>query len=113
MSDSAFRIHHGNSKRTAGSADAENPELAPLQNEVERLLLITEALWRLLKEKHGLEDQELVRLITAIDMEDGHLDGRKPVSPPRTCAKCGRVVGKLRVRCLFCNEPVALEPFQR
>ncbi len=36
-------------------------EVAELQGEVERLLLITEALWRILKEKHGLDENELVK----------------------------------------------------
>ena len=88
-------------------------EVAELQGEVERLLLITEALWRILKEKHGLEENELVKQITLIDLEDGKLDGRKPTAAPKPCPKCNRMLARNRPRCLFCGEPIAADPFQR
>ncbi|MEA3213808.1 MAG: hypothetical protein QOE70_6865 [Chthoniobacter sp.] len=84
-----------------------------LELQVERLLLITEALWRLLQEKHGFDENELVRMITMIDLEDGKLDGRKPASPPKPCPKCQRILSKNRPRCLFCGEPIAADPFER
>jgi hypothetical protein len=87
--------------------------ITELQGELERLLLITEALWRILKEQHGLDEKELVRQITMIDLEDGRLDGRKPAKPPQPCPKCQRPLGKHRARCLFCGEPIAADPFQR
>jgi len=102
------------SRETApGTTRSNEAELSELQGEVERLLLITEALWRILKEKHGLDDVELVRQITIIDMEDGRLDGRKPTAPPQPCPKCQRILGKHRQRCLFCGEPIAARPFDR
>lgn len=101
------------SRETAPPGRLRDGEIAELQGEVERLLLITEALWRILKEKHGLDDNELVKQITMIDIEDGKLDGRKPAKPPQPCPKCGRTLGKNRPRCLFCGEPIAADPFER
>ncbi len=102
------------SRESAAPAPRGNEsEITELQGEVERLLLITEALWRILQEKHGLEEKDLVREITRIDMEDGRLDGRKPATPPQPCPKCSRVLGKHRPRCLFCGEPIAARPFDR
>ena len=91
-------------------SDAETIEL---RREIERLLLITEGLWRILKEKHGLNESELIKQITMIDLEDGKLDGRVASSPPEPCPKCHRVLPKNRPRCIFCGEPVAVDPFQR
>ena len=88
-------------------------DAAEMRADIERLYFITEALWRILKEKHGLDDLEIVRQITAIDMEDGKLDGRKLKTPPQPCPKCGRVLGKQRTKCMYCGELIAVNPFER
>lgn len=87
--------------------------IARLSGDVERLYFITEALWRIIREKHGIDDQEIVRQIAAIDMEDGRLDGRKAPTPPQPCPKCNRVLAKQRTKCMFCGEFIALDPFDR
>ena len=88
-------------------------EVSELRTDVERLYIITEALWRILKEKHGREESDIIRQVTAIDMEDGRLDGRKAKAPPQPCPKCGRVLGKQRMKCLYCGELIATQPFDR
>ena len=88
-------------------------DVSEMRADIERLYFITEALWRILKEKHGLDDLEIVRQITAIDMEDGKLDGRKLKTPPQPCPKCGRVLGKQRTKCMYCGELIAVNPFER
>lgn len=98
---------------SARSKSASDGALADLEFEVERLRIVAEALWRILKEKHGLDDNELIRQITLIDLADGRLDGRVAPTPPAPCPKCQRTLGKNRPRCLFCGEPIAADPFQR
>ena len=88
-------------------------DLAEMRADIERLYFITEALWRILKEKNGLDDLEIVRQITAIDLEDGKLDGRKAKTPPQPCPKCGRVLGKQRTKCMYCGELIVVNPFER
>jgi hypothetical protein len=88
-------------------------DLAEIKGDIERLYFITEALWRILKEKHGLDDVEIVRQITAIDLEDGKLDNRKARTPPQPCPKCGRVLNKQRTKCMYCGELIAVNPFER
>ncbi|MGC3991856.1 MAG: hypothetical protein QM796_19610 [Chthoniobacteraceae bacterium] len=84
-----------------------------MKGQIERLLLITEALWKILKEQHGYQDEELIKQITLIDLADGALDGRKAPSPPGKCPHCQRTLIKHRPRCLYCGELVASDPFQR
>ena len=92
---------------------SDSAEIGQLRADVERLYFITEALWRILREKQGLGDQEIIRQIAAIDMEDGKLDGRKAATPPQPCPKCGRTLVKQRVKCMYCGEFIAVNPFER
>lgn len=84
-----------------------------MQAQVERLLIITEALWTILKEKHGLDEQELLRQMVQIDMRDGQLNGRVGATPPEPCPKCQRMVAKGSTRCMYCGEPLMMNPFAR
>jgi len=88
-------------------------EIEALRFDVERLLLITEALWSIAKEKLECSDADLIRRIADIDLEDGKLDGRKAKSPPRPCPHCQKILAKHRPRCLFCGKPIEMEPFER
>jgi hypothetical protein len=88
-------------------------EVSDLKNDVERLLLISEALWNIVRTKCELPEDELAREIHRLDLEDGQADLRKRPTPPRTCPKCGRVVTKKRAACTFCGAPLPIEPFER
>lgn len=88
-------------------------ELQQLRGEIDRLYFITEALWRILRDKHGLAEEEIVRQIAIIDMEDGKLDNRKAKTPPQPCPKCNRLLAKQRQKCMYCGELVAINPFDR
>jgi hypothetical protein len=84
-----------------------------MQQDIERLLIITEALWSLMKREHGYTDNELIRVVSEIDLRDGKLDGRVPPGPPRACPHCSRVLGRKRPFCLYCGKLVATSPFER
>lgn len=107
--DSSTSSHHPELTR----APVATGEIDELRDQVDHLYFITEALWRILKEKNGLDDNEIIRQITLIDMEDGKLDGRKAKSPPKPCPKCARIVGKQRIKCMYCGELIAANPFDR
>jgi hypothetical protein len=102
-------IARGNSS----GSERTRSEVHLLESEVERLLMITEALWSILQEKFGYDDQELVRRMVMIDMRDGKLDGKVAATAPKTCPKCNRTLFRHRPRCLYCGEPVAPGPFER
>ena len=77
---------------------------------LDRLALITEALWALLKEHTDLTDEELLDHVRAVDLSDGVLDGkvRRGALP---CPGCGRTLSKRNVQCLYCGAEVAQGPF--
>lgn len=101
------------SRNTRPSSNDTRTEVNLLESEVERLLMITEALWSILQEKFGYEDQELIKRMVMIDMRDGKLDGKVASSAPGKCPKCDRTLFKKRPRCLYCGEPIAADPFER
>jgi hypothetical protein len=101
------------SKTSSSPGEGTRAEVRLLESEVERLLMITEALWSILQEKFGYEEQELIKRMIMIDMRDGKLDGKVAASSPKKCPKCERTLFKKRPRCLYCGEPVATDPFER
>jgi hypothetical protein len=88
-------------------------DLDMLHYDIERLLMITEAIWSILKEKYNLEDSELVNRVIEIDQRDGRLDGRVAQGPPPACPKCGRTLERRRPYCLYCGQAIARDPFER
>jgi ribosomal protein S27AE len=81
--------------------------------DVEKLFMITEALWLILKEKHGYTDEHLASMIQEIDLRDGKLDGKVRKQPNPICPQCGRtLMGKHSV-CLYCGTAVVRDPFER
>ena len=98
---------------SSGTAAAAKSEVELLKMDVERLLMITEALWTILKDEFGYEDTELTELIKQIDQQDGHLDGRVAPSEPRLCPHCNRTMERKRPICLYCGKAVNPEPFAR
>ena len=75
--------------------------LSELDARVDRLLLVIEAMWSMLKEQ-GLTDEQLAARIAEIDSSDGATDGRR-LPPAMTCRSCGsKVMGGLP-RCQICG----------
>ncbi|MBP89049.1 MAG: hypothetical protein CMJ64_20430 [Planctomycetaceae bacterium] len=84
-----------------------------MEADIERLLLLSEALWNILKEQHGYKDDELVRRVLEVDSRDGRIDGRVAHRPPEDCPHCDRPVPNGRRYCLYCGQPVPVNLFAR
>jgi hypothetical protein len=97
---SAERANH----KTAGV----EARVAELETRFNRLALISEALWDLLKDRHGYTEEELRDWVTLTDLKDGKLDGRvRQTTAPVNCVKCNRIVSRAFARCMYCDEPAA------
>jgi hypothetical protein len=88
-------------------------ETERLRFDLERVLMITEALWGILKEKHGYSDDELFQRVMEIDLRDGKADGKVATSGALACPHCNRTLMKNRPFCLYCGKPVQMDLFQR
>ncbi|MHC4250609.1 MAG: hypothetical protein ACYS9X_15895 [Planctomycetota bacterium] len=116
----SFAAHHSQDTGARAAADAAGSaardarsEVEYLKSEVERLLMISEALWTLVKEQHGYDDEVLAERIRAIDMKDGRLDGRVARSAPAACPSCGRTLSRQRPVCMYCGSDGGQDPFAR
>ena len=78
----------------------------------ERLYLVVQAMWELLKEKAGLTDADLDAKVQEIDMRDGRLDGQDSTqTAPLTCRQCGRTILSGQAQCSWCGALAECGPF--
>ena len=84
-----------------------------LTHDVDRLLLISEALWTLMKQQHGYADDVLIKLIEEIDQKKTIVDGLAIKNPPQLCPSCHRPNSAKRMFCIYCGNPIPGNPFAR
>ena len=74
------------------------------QKNTERLYMVVQAMWELLREKVGMTDADLEAKIHEIDLRDGRLDG-KDASQTAThaCRQCGRTILSGQSVCSWCG----------
>ncbi len=109
------RISQAKSKASdaKSSSTRAQQEVNALNWKVEKLYMITEALWRTLKESQGLEDSFLENLVEEIDAEDGKLDGKVAKSSPLECPGCGRAMSAKLKKCIYCGSTAKGAVFRR
>ncbi len=92
--------------RAAGAADATalNQTDIDLDLRIDRLLLVVEAMWSLLKD-HGYTDEQMASRIRLLDAEDGDPDGRRTLRPSR-CPRCDSMVEPGRSTCTYCGASI-------
>ncbi len=87
-------------------------DIRELEFQVNKLELITEALWRMLKQHTELTDTDLVEMVSQIDLEDGRFDGKKSKKSYTDCPKCQRRISKMHPHCVYCGEVILRQPFE-
>jgi hypothetical protein len=73
-----------------------------LKSNLERSLLISQALWEIVRFQSGLSDEDILQKFGEIDLRDGMLDGRKHGSA-RTCTGCGQHISTRNAACPYCG----------
>jgi ribosomal protein S27AE len=83
-------------------ADSAAESVRQLQVRVERLSMVCQAMWELLREKTKLTDEDIIKQMQKIDLRDGVEDG-KMTRQTLVCPECGRNVSSRREQCLYCG----------
>ena len=82
-----------------------------IAHDIDRLLLITEAMWMLMKKEHGYADDVLTKLIGEIESRKVIVDGVTVKDPPQACPNCGKMNLAKRLICIYCGKPMLAHPF--
>ncbi len=104
-------------RRAASSehqAQRAQQQVRQLEERVDKLSMITAALWMLLKAHEPyLTDERLAQAVEEIDLSDGRLDGRVR-NNVHECAACSRPVAPRHDRCIYCGNDIQRgDPFDR
>ncbi len=104
------RIRQTDKRVSANESNAEfrhrhnRDDIDQMDARVDRLALITEAVWQLLAEKGGLTEDDLAERIRHLDSLDGKEDGRR--QPMASNCDCGAKVNPKSEICQFCGTEV-------
>lgn len=83
-----------------------------VQDTLDRLVLVAEAMWQILSQRLGVTEEELLAWVNHLDGLDGEVDGRRGVRGRRSCPACGAAVPARAPRCQFCGADTPdLDPF--
>jgi spermidine/putrescine-binding protein len=93
-----------NANTRAVNAATENTR--GMREAIERLTLITQAMWELLRERTELSEADLFAKVEEIDLRDGVADGRV-VLQRQNCPSCERVNSGKRASCIYCGTEIA------
>ncbi len=96
-----------------GTAREARTDVELFKHDIDRLLMISEALWTLMKRDRGYTDDVLTRLIEEIDQRKVTVGGVTAKDPPLICPSCGRPNSAKRAFCIYCGKPILGNPFAR
>ncbi len=87
--------------KSRGASD----EVCVLSERLDRLSLLCQAMWELLRERTNISEEQLYKKIEQVDLRDGKRDGKME---PRvlSCKSCGRKVSGQHGRCVYCGETI-------
>jgi hypothetical protein len=92
----------GTEMKAAGVRRVQDQQIRELDHQVQRLSLLNQALWELLRDKLGIDEAALEAYIKTVDLRDGVEDGRMTHTALR-CPKCDRVSSSKHWKCLYCG----------
>jgi len=88
--------------RAESKATAVEGIIKRLYADLARSLMISEALWELLRDKTNLTEEDLHKKLYEIDMRDGVLDGKNKRKAAK-CPDCDHMVSARHPACIYCG----------
>ena len=98
--------HDADSPSAEARANTAVEEVYYLRHRLDKICLVSQALWELLREKTSLTDDDLLHKMQEVDLRDGKLDARMAAELQK-CPECGRAISARHGKCLYCGTPGA------
>jgi hypothetical protein len=73
-----------------------------LERRIEKLNLITRAIWSFVQEATNLREEDLIERVKEIDLSDGQLDERVAKTAVQ-CSECNRTLSPRHDYCIWCG----------
>ncbi|MCF7954676.1 MAG: hypothetical protein K9M75_02630 [Phycisphaerae bacterium] len=89
--------------RAESKATAVESQIKRLRADLARSLMISEALWELLRDRAKLTEEDLHKKLYEIDMRDGVLDGQNKRKAQK-CPDCEHMVSSRHPACIYCGK---------
>ena len=107
----------GEASSTAGKAASKasrtSLRVKELEDRLDKLTLICMGMWSLLAESNKVTEEDLIKRVTQIDLEDGVADGKVTKQVAR-CDRCDRIMSPRHKRCIYCGtERLTLSAFDK
>jgi hypothetical protein len=84
------------------AATNQKSEIELMREHVERLSLLNQAMWELVRDRLQLTDADLEKAAQEVDLRDGKQNGRLSEHPLQ-CPRCGRVSNSRLKKCMYCG----------
>lgn len=92
----------GQAGRAESAAQQVHDYARSLEQKVDRLALVTRALWEIVRDRTTVSEAMLEEKVREIDQRDGRQDGKVGQAVTR-CHNCGKVVQKGQDTCQYCG----------
>lgn len=90
------------SSRAESMAIQSKNQAKEVEHQVQRLSLLNQALWEILRDRLKMTDADLEQIAQEIDMRDGRADGKISGTAVK-CPNCGRISNSKHYRCMYCS----------
>jgi hypothetical protein len=107
-----YQNSSGNQSGTKKLDPNEKKKIRDLEHRVDKLELVCESLWEIIKEEKSLTETDLIERMSQVDLKDGKFDGKKRRENAAECSNCGRMNSKRHKKCMYCEEIFLVGPFE-
>jgi len=91
--------------RAKSKARSVERQVRVLEANLAKSMMINEALWELIRDRHGLTEKDLHDKLYEVDMRDGVLDGKNQRSITK-CPNCDHTVSPRHPACIYCGQVI-------